>query len=90
MGKQFNFQDINARLLIHPDLGIGADAIFPEERIIISSVMKQVLRRQILTENLGEELRVLYVAMTRAREKLILTGTVGKLEKQLRLICQHT
>ena len=83
MGKQFNFQDVNARLLIHPDLGIGADAIFPEERIIVSSVMKQVLRRQILTESLGEELRVLYVAMTRAREKLILTGTVGKLEKQL-------
>ena len=83
MGKQFNFQDVNARILIHPDLGIGADAIYPKERVLVSSVMKQVLRRQILMESLGEELRVLYVAMTRAREKLILTGTIGKLEKQL-------
>ena len=83
MGKQFNFQDMNAGLLLHPELGIGADAIIPEKRVIASSLNKQVIRRQLLKESLGEELRVLYVAMTRAKEKLILTGTVGKLEKQM-------
>ena len=83
MGKQFNFQDMNAGLLLHPELGIGADAIIPEKRVIASSLSKQIIRRQLLKESLGEELRVLYVAMTRAKEKLILTGTAGKLEKQM-------
>ena len=83
MGKQFNFQDMNAGLLLHPELGIGADAVIPEKRVIASSLNKQIIRRQLLKESLGEELRVLYVAMTRAKEKLILTGTVGKLEKQM-------
>ena len=82
MGKQFNFQDLNARLLIHPELGLGTDAILPEKRIIASSLNKQMVRRELLKESLGEELRVLYVAMTRAKEKLILTGAVGKLDKQ--------
>ncbi len=84
MGKQFNFQDINARLLIHPELGFGADAILPEKRLIVSTLHKQMIRRELLKESLGEELRVLYVALTRAKEKLILTGTAGKLEKLLR------
>ena len=83
MGKQFNFQDMNAGLLLHPELGIGADAVIPEKRIIASSLNKQIIRRQLLKESLGEELRVLYVAMTRAKEKLILTGTVGRLDKQM-------
>lgn len=86
MGKQFNFQDMNAGLLLHPELGIGADAVIPEKRVIASSLNKQIIRRQLLKESLGEELRVLYVAMTRAKEKLILTGTVGKLEKQLQAL----
>ena len=83
MGKQFNFQDLNARLLIHPELGLGTDAILPEKRIIASSLNKQMVRRELLKESLGEELRVLYVAMTRAKEKLILTGAVGKLDKRI-------
>ncbi len=83
MGKQFNFQDLNARLLIHPELGLGTDAILPEKRIIASSLNKQMVRRELLKESLGEEMRVLYVAMTRAKEKLILTGAVGKLDKRI-------
>ena len=83
MGKQFNFQDINARLLIHSELGIGVDAILPEKRIIASSLNCQIIRRQILKESLGEELRVLYVALTRAKEKLIMTGTVGNLKQKM-------
>ncbi len=68
MGKQFNFQDMNAGLLLS-ELGIGADAIIPEKRVIASSLNKQVIRRQLLKESLGEELRVLYVAMTRAQRE---------------------
>lgn len=80
MGKQFNFRDMNARLLIHPEMGFGADAIFPEQRMVVPTAFKQVIRRELQKESLGEELRVLYVALTRAKEKLVLTGTVGKLE----------
>lgn len=83
MGKRFNFQDMNASILIHPELGIGADAILPEKRIIVSSLCKQIIRRELQMESLGEELRVLYVALTRAKEKLILCGTIGALEKKL-------
>ena len=80
LGKRFNQQDINASLVIHQDLGIGADCINPELRVKFPTVMKQVIRQKSKVENLGEELRVLYVAMTRAKEKLILSGCISKLE----------
>ena len=83
MGKRFNFRDMNASILIHPDLGIGADAILSDKRIIASSLCKQIIRRELLKESLGEELRVLYVALTRAKEKLILCGTIGDLENEI-------
>lgn len=86
MGKQFNFQDINSRFLIHPDMGFGVDVILPEKRLILSTVHKQIIRRQIKRESLGEELRVLYVALTRAKEKLIITGTIGKLGDVLKAV----
>lgn len=47
MGKQFNFQDINAKFLIHPELGFGVDAIFPEKRLIVSAMQKQIIRREL-------------------------------------------
>ena len=83
MGKRFNFRDMNASILIHPELGIGADAILPEKRIIAPSLCRQIIRRALLMESLGEELRVLYVALTRAKEKLILSGTIGALYPEL-------
>ena len=83
MGKRFNFRDMNTSILIHPELGIGADAILPEKRIIAPSLCKQIIRRALLMESLGEELRVLYVALTRAKEKLILSGTIGALYPEL-------
>lgn len=89
MGKQFNFQDRNATLLIHPELGFGADAILPKERMILSSLQKQIIRRELQKESLGEELRVLYVALTRAKEKLIMIGTIGKMEKQMLALSRY-
>ena len=44
MGKRFNFRDMNASILIHPELGIGADAILPEKRIIAPSLCRQIIR----------------------------------------------
>ena len=81
MGKMFNLQDTNARLLIHPELGVGVDAVIPEQRILVPSLYRQIIREELLRESRGEELRILYVALTRAKEKLIITGTVGDQEK---------
>ncbi|MBS6194186.1 MAG: helicase-exonuclease AddAB subunit AddA [Clostridiales bacterium] len=83
MGKRFNMMDANAGLVIHADLGIGMNAIDQNLRVKIPTLMRQVMQKQIRLESLGEELRVLYVALTRAKEKLILTGTLDKLEKRV-------
>ena len=74
LGKSFNRQDVNASMLFSVDYGIATDAIDPVMRTKESTVMKQAIRSELVLENLGEELRVLYVAMTRAKEKLYLTG----------------
>lgn len=80
LGKKFNQQDANSKLVIHPDYGIGADFVDYEKRIKSPTLIKKVLQQSLRLENLGEELRVLYVDLTRAKEKLIMTGTVAKLE----------
>ncbi len=74
MGKQFNRQDTKSRLILHPDLGIGLDCIDGVRRLRTPTIVKKALARQIELENAGEELRVLYVAFTRAKEKLIVTA----------------
>lgn len=76
MSKQFNKQDIRSRLILHPEHGIGLDYIDTEKRIRKPGFIKKVLENEIGIENQGEELRVLYVALTRAKEKLIMTGAV--------------
>ena len=86
MGKRFNMMDANAGLVIHPDLGIGMQGIDPELRVKMPTMLRQVIQKQIRLESLGEELRVLYVALTRAKEKLILTGSISKLEHQIEKI----
>ncbi|MEG2441720.1 MAG: helicase-exonuclease AddAB subunit AddA [Acetivibrio sp.] len=83
MGKQFNQQDARSRLILHPEMGIGPDYIDYEKRTKVPTLIKKVMQKKIVLENLGEELRVLYVGMTRAKEKLIMTGYVKDLEKKL-------
>ncbi len=82
MGKNFNQQDAKDKVLVHPDLGLGTDFVDPKERIKAQTLLKKVIQKDIVLENLGEELRVLYVALTRAKEKLILTASVKKMEDQ--------
>lgn len=83
MGKSFNKQDVRSKIVIHPDLGMGADYVDPVLRVKTPTLIKKAVQRQTDLENLGEELRVLYVALTRAKEKLIMTGTVKKLAERL-------
>lgn len=83
MGKKFNTQDTKGTMIIHPEWGVGIDAVDLKRRTKIPTFLKKMIRREVLLENLGEEIRVLYVAMTRAKEKLILTGQLPKAEKAL-------
>lgn len=77
LSKQFNFTDTNRPLLCHPEMGMGIEAVDLEKRIHHPSLMKKMLQDQIRKETLEEELRILYVAMTRAKRKLIMTGVVS-------------
>ena len=83
MGKRFNTQDLRGSMIIHPEWGVGIDAVDLERRTKIPTLLKKIIQREVMLENLGEELRVLYVAMTRAKEKLILTGQLREAEKVL-------
>lgn len=83
LGKQFNFMDLNDKLLMHQDLGFGMQYIDYERKIEYSSLSKEAVKIKIKDEILSEEMRLLYVALTRSREKLIITGTEKDLEKSL-------
>lgn len=75
MGKRFNKQDAYGAVLLDADLGLAADYLDLKQRLKMPTLKKQALKRRMELESMGEELRVLYVAMTRAKEKLIMTAT---------------
>lgn len=82
-GKKFNMQDMNKSILLHQDLGFGPDVVDTKLRLSWPSAAKLAIREKIRLETLSEEMRILYVALTRAREKLIITGTVRDASKAL-------
>ncbi|WP_157950019.1 helicase-exonuclease AddAB subunit AddA [Vallitalea okinawensis] len=84
MGKTFNKMDLNKKIILHQDLGFGPDFINFEERYSSKTIAKAAISHKIKKENLSEEMRILYVALTRAKEKLILTGTVSNLNKKIK------
>ena len=89
MGKNFNKQDTRSKMVLHPELGIGLDYMDGKKRIKSPTIVKKAIAKQIDLENLGEELRVLYVALTRAKEKLILTGTLKDAAEKLEFYRQQ-
>ena len=82
-GKQFNQMDANTRIVLHADYGLGPECIDSETRTKVTTLKKQYLRQIMKEETIAEELRMLYVAMTRAREKLILVGSTQEAGKFL-------
>lgn len=85
-GKTFNRQDARSTLIIHPELGAALDYIDPVSRVKGASLYKKAVAKQLDLENQGEELRILYVALTRAKEKLIITGIRKDAEKEIEKI----
>ena len=81
MGKNMNFSESRNRIVVHSRYGVAADGVDLIQRTKVKSLSRKVFARKVLQDQMGEEIRVLYVAMTRAREKLILVGTVEDVEK---------
>lgn len=74
-GKKFNKQDLNDVILIHQDLGLGPNYRNLNMNIECPTLAREAMKLQLEKEMISEEMRVLYVALTRAKEKLIITGT---------------
>ena len=83
-GKQFNLQDLNQSVLLHQDIGFGPKVIDYERKIEYNTLAKEAIRNKLLNETISEEMRLLYVALTRAKEKLIITGYDKNLEKSIK------
>lgn len=81
--KSINFMDATAPVLVDQNLGIAVDYVDLERRTKTPTIIKGAMARRIVRESIAEEERLLYVAMTRAREKLIITGVVKDADKTL-------
>lgn len=81
LSKRFNMQDLSGRLIADADLGIGTDYVDSSLRLQSKTLKKSATALKMRMDALGEEMRVLYVAMTRAKEKLIMTAMVSDIQK---------
>lgn len=84
LSKAFNLDDLRKPVLIHPDLGVASNVTDLNQKVRYPSVAKQALASVLRQEAVSEELRVLYVAMTRAKDLLIMTYCSDYLETKLR------
>ena len=81
--KSINFMDATAPVLVDQNLGIAVDYVDLKRRTKTPTIIKGAMARRIVRESIAEEERLLYVAMTRAREKLIITGVVKDADKTI-------
>ena len=88
--RAFNRQDMDRPVLVHPQLGVGAERVEVERRLRYDTISKTALALVLEREAKAEELRILYVAMTRAQEKLIMVCSRKNPEKHLRELCALT
>lgn len=85
--KQFNEQDIRKNpVLLHQDIGIGAKYIDYNAQVQYDTLTREAVKNVIRNESISEEMRILYVALTRAKEKLIITGVSNDFTKQIESI----
>ncbi|WLD94838.1 helicase-exonuclease AddAB subunit AddA [Alkalihalobacillus sp. AL-G] len=83
LNKQFNEMDLRGSFLLHKEIGFGAKYLNPKLRISYPTLPQLSIQKRLRMEMVAEEMRILYVALTRAKEKLYLIGAVKDLEKQL-------
>lgn len=83
VGKQFNFRDLNGKILLDQDLGMGPQYIDSDRYIDFKTLAKKALAIKAKNEAISEEMRILYVALTRAKEKLIIVGRQKDVNKKM-------
>ena len=83
MGKGFNFQELYNKVLLHQEIGFGPKYINYSRQIEYSTLAREAVKELSKLEDISEEMRVLYVALTRAKEKLILVGMQKDAEKEI-------
>jgi ATP-dependent helicase/nuclease subunit A len=89
LGREFNMESQRAPILCHKSMGLGLFAADGDKRIRYPTIAKRAIAAKIGEETLSEELRVLYVAMTRAKDRLIMTYASNRLQKDLSEIVQR-
>ena len=89
LGREFNMESQRASILCHKDMGLGLNAVDNEKRVRYPTIARRAIAERIGAESVSEELRVLYVAMTRARDRLIMTYASKRLEKDIAYIVQR-
>ncbi len=82
--KKFNVQDLNNPVLLHQDLGLGVNYIDSDKKLQYSTLAKEAIKIKSKEEIISEEMRILYVALTRAKERLIITGISSDMDKDLK------
>ena len=88
MGKNFNLMDMNNSILLHKNLGLGPNYVDHKNRFYRDSIAKLAMKDRIKIESLSEEMRVLYVALTRPKDKLVMVGSVRNLQKHCKKWCR--
>lgn len=83
-GKKFNLMDLNDNILLHQDIGIGPKYIDYERKIEYNTLAKVAIGYKSKLETISEEMRILYVALTRAKEKIFITGVSKDFEKDIK------
>lgn len=87
--KQINLNDLNQNVLLHQEIGIGAKYIDYDKQVQYYTLSKLAIRNKIYIETLSEEMRILYVALTRAKEKLFITGLNNNYEENAKKIFEQ-
>ncbi len=83
LAKSFNMESQRARVLCHKEMGLGLSAADAQKRICYPTIAKRAISARMGMDAVSEEMRVLYVAMTRAKDRLIMTYASDSLEKEL-------
>ena len=89
LGREFNMESQRATILCHKQMGLGLNAADQSMRVRYPTIARRAIAQRIGEESVSEELRVLYVAMTRARDRLIMTYASNRLEKDLTEMVQR-
>lgn len=81
LNKRFSDEELKGNLLINSDIGIGADVMASENKASFGTLSRSAVQCKIISDGIGEEMRLLYVALTRAQDKLFITSQCSNFDK---------